>query len=81
MNKKEIQKIVDFYNKDDIIIMYILSTDDFQGFIEVDIQENKNGEDSIFISRSSHPRTQEYNYLKDCNINDFRFYKRIDIFK
>ena len=47
----------------------------------MDIEESDNGDDPIFVSRSSHPRAQEYNYLKDCNIEDFRFYKRVDIFK
>lgn len=79
MHKDQIKKIIDFYNEDDSIIMYILATDDFQGSIEVDIQEDDGGDDPIFISRSSHPRAQNYNYLKDCKIEDFRFYKRVDI--
>jgi len=81
MNKDQVQKIIDFYNKDDVIIMYLLKNDDFQGFIEVDIEEDEGGDYPIFLSRSSHPRAKEHNYLHECNTEDFRFYIREDIFK
>jgi len=80
MNKNQVQEIIDFYNKDDVIIMYLLKNDDYQGLIEVDIEEDDGGDEPIFVSRSSHPRAKEYNYLHECNTEDFRFYRRLNLF-
>jgi len=81
MRKDQVQQIIDFYNKDDVIIMYLFRNDNFQGLCEVDIEEDDGGDYPIFVVRGSHPKNQVSNYLHECDISDFRFYKRVDIFQ
>jgi len=76
MKKELIQKIINFYENDGIV-QYLLSTDDYQGYIEVSIIEDNN--EIIYQTGTDYSRTMVYDNLKDCNFNDFRFFRRVSI--
>lgn len=78
MHKKQIERIVKFYETDGVIY-YLLSTDGHQGYIEVDIEERENETDVIYTTKGD--QLHLWDYLEDCNFDDFRFYKKVDIFK
>ena len=77
MHKDQIKKIVDFYNNDGVVY-YLLKIDDHQGYKEVYIEEREDDK-IIYITKSIHIHT--WDYLENCDITDFKFYKTVDLFK
>jgi len=75
VHKKQIQKIVDHYN-DDGVVNYLATTDDHSGYTEVYIEERY--DKFIYITKDD---INLWDYLEDCDITDFKFYKTVDLFK
>jgi len=78
MTKEQMQKLLDFAAERDFVIMYNLRNDDYCGLIEVSVGYINLNDNDIpgYVSKSDHPRAQVYDYLEDCDFDDFVLLKK-----